>query len=398
MEQNFAEWLLQKTWRHAARFCNFLAVLVLITALAVDIPTLNDEDLRGNPLLWSQIALHVAAFVFALSVIAIDRFAARLSGRPWLVYSICAAVMALSTWQGVISWLWQGDLSIFALGSVFVATVLSTPQHVRRSMYLISVAVTLAVIYTHAKDFVSMAIAVVNPIFVGAVCLQLDRYVYERNVELFSEMQRADHERARADKVLYNVLPASIAEELKLHEKVNAVKFEGMGVMFADIVGFTAFSKTLSPDALVFVLNQIFSMFDGLVDKYNLEKIKTIGDAYMVISNKQTEALAALAFDMLEAMKAHNATNGSGLQLRIGLHVGPAVAGVIGVKRFLYDVWGDTVNVASRMESNGEAGRIHVTQAVQAQLEGKFSFEQREPIEIKGQGRMTTYFITGNVR
>jgi adenylate cyclase len=114
----------------------------------------------------------------------------------------------------------------------------------------------------------------------------------------------------------------------------------------------------------------------------------------MAVSQKRTDRLASLALDMLRAIEAYNAENGTALQLRIGLHVGPAVAGVIGVKRFLYDVWGDTVNVASRMESNGEPGRVHVTQAVHTQLKDRFAFEERGGIEVKGKGVMTTYFLS----
>jgi adenylate cyclase len=151
----------------------------------------------------------------------------------------------------------------------------------------------------------------------------------------------------------------------------------------------------LPPDALVLVLNQIFSAFDGLVEKYGLEKIKTIGDAYMVVAHHRLDALGQLALDMGEAIRRYNSGNGTELAMRIGIHAGPAVAGVIGVKRFLYDVWGDTVNVASRMESSGEPGAVHVSEAVYLQTRQHFSFAAREPIELKGRGRMATYWLLG---
>ena len=195
--------------------------------------------------------------------------------------------------------------------------------------------------------------------------------------------------------MLYNVLPASIADELKQHDKVNAVKFENMGVLFADIAGFTNFSRSMPPDALVMVLNQVFSSFDELVERHGLEKIKTIGDAYMVTSHQRIGALCELALDMCDAMDGYNKANGTQLGMRIGVHAGPAVAGVIGVKRFLYDVWGDTVNVASRIEAAGEPGRIHVTEAVFLQARDQFDFEERAPIDVKGRGRMTTYWLAG---
>ncbi len=245
------------------------------------------------------------------------------------------------------------------------------------------------------EDGVELLAALVNPFCVVVLCIELDRFMLARNAELYAEMQRAEAERARADKVLYNVLPASIADELKRDDKVNAVKFDNMGVLFADIAGFTSFSRALPPDALVLVLNQIFSAFDGLVEKYGLEKIKTIGDAYMVVAHHRLDALGRLALDMGEAIRRYNSGNGTELAMRIGIHAGPAVAGVIGVKRFLYDVWGDTVNVASRMESSGEPGAVHVSEAVYLQTRQHFSFAAREPIDIKGRGRMATYWLLG---
>jgi adenylate cyclase len=223
--------------------------------------------------------------------------------------------------------------------------------------------------------------------------------MHARSAELYAEMQRAKGERARADKVLYNVLPASIADELKREGRVNAVKFDNMGVLFAGIAGFTSFSRALPPDALVLVLNQIFSAFDALVEHYGLEKIKSIGDAYMVVAHHRLDALGQLALDMGEAMRRYNRGNGNGngtdLAMRIGIHAGPAVAGVIGVKRLLYDVWGDTVNVASRMESSGEPGTVHVSEAVYLQTRQYFSSTAREPIHIMGRGRMSTYWLLG---
>jgi class 3 adenylate cyclase len=145
----------------------------------------------------------------------------------------------------------------------------------------------------------------------------------------------------------------------------------------------------------VLVLNQIFSSFDALVERQGLEKIKTIGDAYMVVSHQNIAALGELALAMGQSMARYNQANGTALGMRIGIHAGPAVAGVIGVKRFLYDVWGDTVNVASRMEATGEAGAIHVTENVMQQTREHFAFQPREPMEIKGRGVMATYWLLG---
>lgn len=393
VEQQFAPWLTQRSWKEAVRFCKVVAVLLPLVIFTVDVAVLLDPVRRSQPLALAMVAWHVLAEAFCLSIVYADRRGLHRR-RPdrWLMFA-AVGVIFLATYVGAVSWLRQGDVSLYALGIVFVATMLSTPAHYRRPFYGLSLLVIAVPMVANYQGAGALFNALLHPLCVVLVALQLDKYAYAHNLELYKEMRRADNERARADKVLFNVLPTSIANELKRAEKVNAVKFEQMGVMFADIVGFTSFSQALAPQALVVVLDQIFSRFDSLVEKYGLEKIKTIGDAYMAVSHKETEKLVLLALDMLDAIAQHNRQNGTGLQLRIGLHVGPAVAGVIGVKRFLYDVWGDTVNVASRMESSGEPGKVQVTEAVFEQLRGRFDFECRGKLAVKGMGTMTTYFV-----
>ena len=148
---------------------------------------------------------------------------------------------------------------------------------------------------------------------------------------------------------------------------------------------------------MVQVLNEIFSEFDTLVDRYEVEKIKTIGDAYMVIGKDNLHAVASLALEMLSSMEVYQRRKGFDLAIRCGIHVGPTIAGVIGLKRFLYDVWGDAVNTASRMESLGEPGKIHVSEDVFQSLGNTFRFEPRGEIEVKGKGLMRTYFLLGPV-
>jgi class 3 adenylate cyclase len=146
---------------------------------------------------------------------------------------------------------------------------------------------------------------------------------------------------------------------------------------------------------VVQVLNEVFSGFDHLVDRYDAEKIKTIGDAYMVVGKGNLSDIARLALDMVASMQAYSRRSGEPLAVRCGMHVGPTVAGVIGLKRFLYDVWGDAVNMASRMESLGQAGRVHVSEDVYLELAGSFVFEPRGALEVKGKGVLQTYFLLG---
>ena len=207
-----------------------------------------------------------------------------------------------------------------------------------------------------------------------------------------------DHLHRENHRLLLNVLPASIAEKLKQQVGIIAERYDDVSVLFADIVGFTPLSARLTPTELIQLLNRVFSGFDELADRQGLEKIKTIGDAYMVAGGliepnpDHLAAMATLALAMHENVRQLN-SEFDGLSLRIGLQVGSVIAGVIGIRKFIYDIWGDTVNTASRLESHGVPGRIHVSDAVFQRLQGRFTFEPRGTIELKGRGPMNTYFL-----
>jgi class 3 adenylate cyclase len=200
------------------------------------------------------------------------------------------------------------------------------------------------------------------------------------------------------ERLLLNVLPPSIANKLKQQVGIIAERFDDASVLFADIVGFTPLSARLSPTELIESLNRVFSGFDELADHHKLEKIKTIGDGYMVAGGlieqnaDHLAAMATMALAMHENVRKLNSKFG-GLSLRIGLQVGSVIAGVIGIRKFIYDVWGDTVNTASRLESHGAPGRTHVSEMVFERLQGRFAFEARGTIELKGRGPMNTYFL-----
>ncbi|MDN5278414.1 MAG: adenylate cyclase [Clostridiales bacterium] len=210
---------------------------------------------------------------------------------------------------------------------------------------------------------------------------------------------RIKKEQERSEALLLNILPKSIAERLKQNESAIADAFSEATILFADIVGFTEISGKMSPAQLVEILNGIFSRFDRLAEKHKLEKIKTIGDAYMVVGglpepeNGSAQEVLQMALDMLETMKQFNKENNTDLKIRIGVHSGPVIAGVIGLKKFIYDLWGDAVNVASRMESTGVDGRIQVTEETYLSHKQNFYFEKRGEIKVKGKGEMTTYFL-----
>ncbi|MFY7999629.1 MAG: adenylate/guanylate cyclase domain-containing protein [Candidatus Kapaibacteriota bacterium] len=260
-----------------------------------------------------------------------------------------------------------------------------------------------------ANEEISQQIEILNEqareIELSNITLQEQYLTIEQDrKELERSNARLDIAHEQSESLLLNILPAQIALRLKTGERAIADKFDSVTVLFADIVGFTKLSARTTPEALVEGLNAIFGRFDELAKKYNIEKIKTIGDAYMVAgglperSEDHAERVALFALDILAVMQdtALRTSNGETVQIRIGIHTGDAVAGVIGTSKFSYDLWGDTVNTASRMESHGEAGRIHVSEAFYESVKGTsaaFTFEERGEIEVKGKGVMRTWFL-----
>ncbi|MEA5470400.1 adenylate/guanylate cyclase domain-containing protein [Spirulina sp. 06S082] len=236
------------------------------------------------------------------------------------------------------------------------------------------------------------------------------------NEVLFMVRDNSDRKRAelalrlakqQSERLLLNILPRSIADRLKQSTGAIAEQYDSVSIIFADIVGFTPLSAQMSPIELVELLNQIFSEFDRLADKYDLEKIKTIGDAYMVVGGlperkpDHLEAIADMALAMQAAMPQFHTTKltqiqgEQTLQIRIGISTGSVVAGVIGMKKFIYDLWGDTVNVASRMEAQGEPRKIQMTADARAILGDRYHFSEERTISVKGKGEMTTYWLLG---
>jgi class 3 adenylate cyclase len=219
--------------------------------------------------------------------------------------------------------------------------------------------------------------------------------------EAIRNRRELDLEREKSDRLLLNVLPASIAARLKQTEGVIADRFSDVTVLFADIVDFTSRSQRIAPEQVVEVLNDLFSAFDRLSRERGLEKIKTIGDAYMVVGGlphprpDHPEAVAGMALAILEEVAGRSDPSGRPLQVRIGIDTGPVVAGVIGTSRFSYDLWGDTVNTASRMESHGVPGCIQVTDRAYGRLRDRYRFQRRGPIPVKGKGVVVTYFLVG---
>jgi class 3 adenylate cyclase len=253
----------------------------------------------------------------------------------------------------------------------------------------------MAVLMTHPEVSSFDASGYATWVVVGEVSvllLAVQVEAYQRR--LFVQRSQLEYERARAEDLLLNVMPKPIADRLKQEPDAIADHFEGVTVVFADIAGFTHLAARLSPTELVARLDDVFSRLDDIVHRHGLDKIKTLGDQYMAVAGAPTpradhaEAAARVALEMCKVSSALGE-----LTFRVGLASGPAVAGVIGKSRFSYDLWGDTVNLASRMESHGVPGKVQVDEQTSQLLQGHFRLEDRGVIDIKGKGSVHTYFL-----
>ena len=239
-----------------------------------------------------------------------------------------------------------------------------------------------------ANDFLN------KPVDIHDVILRVGNAVY--TTQLHDQLQA---EREKSEQLLLNILPQPIAERMKLGETTIADSHAEVTVLVADLVGFTSLSAHISPEQVVQLLNEMFSAFDLLTDKHGLEKIKTIGDAYMAAGGltlprpDHAAAAAELALDMQQEVARLNQEYGTSVRLRIGICTGPVVAGVIGRRRFAYDLWGETVNLACRLESTGEPGRIQIAESTHEQVKDKYPFKPKHSVDAKGHDHLSAYWL-----
>ena len=293
-------------------------------------------------------------------------------------------------------------------GPAILVMALGSRRILRVAVYFAILLIVFAVIeltFPRKTDMVTMSETMTRTIFllsvIASAWFNLIAALYTfRRAEDYQEAFEAEHE--RSERLLLNLMPASIAERLKSSPStIIADDLPSVTILFADIVGFTMRASKMPADRLVGFLNRIFLVFDRLAESHGLEKIKTIGDAYMVAGGLpvphegHASAIAAMALDMIEATKRLSEEAGERITVRIGIHCGPAVAGVIGETKQFYDVWGDTVNVAARMESHGEAGRVQVSSEARTAMGDGYVFEERGAIDVKGKGMMTVFFLEG---
>ena len=238
----------------------------------------------------------------------------------------------------------------------------------------------------------------------GVAYFLLQYFARERQQALEAlsvEHRLLQEEQGRSESLLLSILPKPIADRLKRDRSTIADRFPEATVLFADVVDFTPAAAALTPEATVAWLNDLVALLETLSDRFGLEKIKTVGDAYMTVAGlptpraDHTEAAAEMALELQQQLATRTTPHGRPLQMRVGIHTGPVVAGVIGTRKFSYDLWGDTVNIASRMESQGLPGAIQVTEAAYQRLHERYEFESRGTIQVKNKGEMRTYMLTG---
>ena len=309
---------------------------------------------------------------------AIGGFEASSGVAIWAILSPIGALMILGARQST-AW-----FTLFALlaglswkfNSLFSINALPIPVHVKDTFFLMNIMGTACILYAMMRYFQSQK---------------------ERT------LQQLAIEQLRSEKLLLNILPKSIADRLKDNDMRIADSFDSVTILFADIVGFTQISANMPPADLVDLLSQIFSRFDQLAETHGLEKIKTIGDGYMVVGGAPLKlknhavVVARLALDMQVALQDIAELRNIPLQMRYGLSSGAVVAGVIGTSKFTYDIWGDAVNMASRMEKTSLTNQIQVSQSTYELIKDQFVFESRGPVAIKGKGDVETYILKSKI-
>ena len=370
------------------------ALLIFLSVAAVLGSGCAAAYLRGAGFPPEAVFLLIAYAAFSAAGLAFLLVVKRAPPVAWAQLAALLAVpLALHVAGGGLAP--SGAVVLWALLSPVAALVLASD----RAAIAVFAAYLLVLFAAAAWDFGPGSLLFAeNAALLSAILFISTRYFIREREKTHRALVL---EQEKSERLLLNILPAPIAERLKATGGTIADGFADASVLFADIVGFTPLSATLSPAKLVDVLNALFYAFDRLAETHGVEKIKTIGDAYMVCAGlpepaaDHAERIARMALGMRDAVEAFNKERGTTLQIRVGINSGPVVAGVIGLKKFIYDLWGDTVNTASRMESHSKPGRIQVTAATYGLLKGKFAFEDRGEIEVKGLGKLPAYFLLG---
>ncbi|MRR16916.1 MAG: adenylate/guanylate cyclase domain-containing protein [Deltaproteobacteria bacterium] len=385
----------------------FFASLITMVAWLPYIPL--DRQLHPEEPLLPVIRAGLSAVSLIIFILYISR---RFPERNLLFLNILGAYLAISC--GLITALAKAD-PVYVGGNLFILTLLAVVPVKRRSVLIVlgaSLATFFIVGYIKGMSFQTlgaryslqdlMSVSVVAVIFVYL----MDKKRYEgwlKSKKIEEQSAELKHDKEKIDKLLLNILPAAVARELKDQGRVKPVFFPSATIAFTDFVGFTEIAERLTPDQLVRELHELFTGFDRIMDKYGLEKLKTIGDAYMyaggVPAINETHAIDAVLGaleiqSLVDKINREKASSGRPVfEIRIGMNSGPLMAGVVGEKKFVYDIWGDSVNLANRMESSGYKGKINISESTHILIKDYFETEARGPIRAKNKGTVEMYFV-----
>ena len=406
LEAKFLDDRYQREMAGPMRWSAWSVVLIYATFGIVDLVVVYDVV----HVAWVLRYAVVVPIAVALAVVTMTRYASRYHRVIGVVHSVMGPALFLTV----------GELAADPGGQLYtvwgaILFPLLVPQLTRLSLKQTIGVSAFALVYLIALDQAFTPRQVWQQLFIVLFFLtgcgysvwmaytgeRSSRRGYWNERIIAWQMDELAAEREKSERLLLNVLPASIAARLRDGDETIADSFAEVTVLFADIAGFTQYSAKVTPQELVSRLDAIFSAFDDIAGALELEKIKTIGDAYMVAAGlPETHpdgpaAVARMALQMIDAIEQINRESGERFAVRIGIHTGPAVAGVIGRRKFIYDLWGDTVNTASRMESHGEVGKIQISEETANRLDDRFEVVERGLVTLKGKGELKTFWLRG---
>ena len=384
----FLKELVHSALRRASIVASTLIVIEAIL-LGLDVYRMqtSPDDLRAL-LTW-----RMAALIFLLSYRLVFE---KLMPESWRLRYFLGFGMLLSCWISAVLAGLSGDLSTFTIGALGVAASCPLPGRFNPVLFTVAGAALMGWLFVHFPDAGPYWAS--NIIATCVIGIVIERFTFQAALREFSQRKGIERQRERADALLYNVFPESVATSLKEGRRSVASHGE-VTILFADVVGFTQLSTRLLPSQLLDVLEQLFGLFDQCAARHGVEKIKTIGDAYMAIcgapvaTDRQVERMADFALDIVQTCKAFSEQKHLELAVRVGIHTGPVIAGVIGSSRLCYDLWGDSVNMAQRLESQGEPNAISVSEPVYFKLRDHFHLEDRGLIDLKGKGPTRTFVL-----
>lgn len=391
---------------HARRLFLVATLLNAVALVAYDLPLflngLHDTHPRYFDLLVWRIVNMTTVGAYLLVSARLNASIGNLPQLRNLSWIAIVLAVGLGAWHAILSQRGVVDFSIYTMVLFFVAVLMVTPGRGRIWVYPIGlIALLTGVALVQSDKLVASAVSV-NALCVTVCAMFASQVSHVAAIRNFVLRRTLDEERCGADQLLRKIMPDSIADRLK-HGDQHVVEFhDEVTVLFADVVGFTKLASELEPSRLINLLETLFKAFDDLADDFGVEKIKTVGDAYMAAAGvpeavpDHAERVARMALAMMATCERIGAESAMPLHLRVGIATGPAISGVIAQKKFAYDLWGDTVNTASRMETSGVVGRIHVTEQVRTRLSHRFHFELRGSLDVKGKGAMPSFFLIGD--